>query len=155
MGRYVNAQYGYSVVIPPNLTGYVSAQGPERGFAIVLSWNPRAVVRVEAAYDAFFDITAQGVHRSDLAGIRLHDAVIDDQSATLKLARKEGGRYLTRVRCGSDPQIYVHDTVIVMVNREIYRLGLQTLPERYDTDVKVINAMLQSWQWQLPQARSQ
>ena len=149
-GHYVNAEYGYSLVIPPGLNGYVSAQGPERGFGIVLSWTPRAFLRVDAAYDAFFDITPQGVHRSDLTTIRLHDTVVEDQPASFTLAQKQGGRYLTRVRCGSDPQIFIHDQVIVMVNREIYRLDLQTVPERYDDDVRVINAMLQSWQWLRP-----
>jgi hypothetical protein len=154
-GHYVNAEYGYALVIPPKLNGYVNAQGPERGFGIVLSWTPRAFLRVDAAYDAFFDITPQGVHRSDLTTIRLHDTVVEDQSASFTLAQKEGGRYLTRVRCGSDPQIFIHDQVIVMVNREIYRLDLQTVPERYDDDVRVINAMLQSWQWLRPVVRAQ
>jgi hypothetical protein len=152
--RYVNAEYGYSVSIPPKLNGYVSPQGPERGFGIVLSWTPRAFLHVDAAYDAFFDITASGVHRSDLVAIRLHDTVVDDQASNVLLARKEGGRYLTRVRCGDDPQIFIHDQVIVIVNREIYRLDLQTVPARYDEDVKLLNAMLQSWRWEKVQART-
>jgi hypothetical protein len=153
-GRYLNAEYGYSVSIPPKLNGYVSAQGPERGFGIVLSWTPRAFLRVDAAYDAFFDITAGGVHRSDLVAIRLHDTVVDDQSSGVQLAHKEGARYLTRVRCGDDSQVFIHDRVIVMVNREIYRLDLQTVPERYGEDVKVLNAMLQSWRWEKVPART-
>jgi hypothetical protein len=149
-GRYVNAEYGYSVSIPPKLNGYVTAPGPERGFGIVLSWTPRAFLHVEAGYDAFFDITSTGVHRSDLVSIRLHDTVLDDRSASVRLAHRQGGRYLTRVRCDDDPQIFIHDQVIVMVNREIYRLDLHTVPQRYDDDVKVLNAMLQSWQWEKP-----
>jgi hypothetical protein len=149
-GSYLNPEYGYSVVIPKGLTGYVSAPGPERGFGVVLSWTPRAYLRVEAAYDAFFDITAQGVHRSDLTTIRLHDSVVDDQSSSFTLAKKEGARYLTRVRCGDDPQVFIHDQVIVMLNREIYRLDLQTVPERYTDDVNVLNQILQSWRWQRP-----
>jgi hypothetical protein len=154
-GRYDNAVYGYSVTIPPGLRGYVSATGAERGFGIVLSWTPRSFLLVDAAYDAFFDITAQGVHRSDLAAIRLHDSLLDDQAANVTLAQKEGGRYVTRLRCGSAPQIFIHDQVLVLVNREIYRLDLQTVPERYDADVKVLNAMLQSWRWLTPVAPAQ
>src|SRR5579864_7574716 len=77
-GHYVNSVYGYSVVIPSSLNGYASASGPERGFGIVLSWTPRAFLRVDAAYDSFFDITAQGAHQSDLSAIRLHDKVTGD-----------------------------------------------------------------------------
>src|ERR1700722_15154770 len=65
-GRYLNAVYGYSVNIPAPFSGYSASTGPQRGFGIVLSWKPRAFLRIDAAYDAFFDITAQGVHRSDL-----------------------------------------------------------------------------------------
>lgn len=151
-GPYLNPEYGYSVVIPSGLSGYVNTPGPERGFGVVLSWTPRAFLRVEAAYDAFFDITAQGVHRSDLTTIRLHDTVIDDRSSAFTLAKQPGGRYLTQVRCGDDPQVYMHDQVIVMLNREIYRLDLQTVPERYADDVRVLNQMLQSWRWQRPVA---
>ena len=55
---------------------------------------------------------------------------------------------MTRVQCAGDPRIYIHDDVIIMRNREIYRLNLQSVPERYATDVKVLNAMLRSWRWQ-------
>jgi hypothetical protein len=147
-GRYINSVYGYSVNIPASFSGYSASTGPQRGFGIVLSWKPRAFLRIDAAYDAFFDITAQGVHRSDLIAMRQHATVVDDRAATFTLAHKEGNRYLTRVRCGDDPELFVHDTVIVMVNREIYRLALQTVPERYDADSAVLNAMLRSWGWE-------
>jgi len=147
-GRYINTVYGYSVNIPAPFSGYSASTGPQRGFGIVLSWKPRAFLRIDAAYDAFFDITAQGVHRSDLIGMRQHAAVLEDRAATFTLAHKEGSRFVTRVRCGGDPGVFVHDNVIVMVNREIYRLALQTVPERYDADSAVLNAMLRSWGWE-------
>jgi hypothetical protein len=147
-GPYLNQVYGYAVTIPPQLAGYSSAGGPQRGFGIVLSWTPRAYLSVDAAYDAFYDITAEGVHRRDLNAIRLHDQVVDDQTAGYALAHTAGGRYRTRVQCAGDPQIYIHEDVIVVRNREIYRVNLQTLPERYDGDVKVFDALLRSWRWQ-------
>ena len=151
-GRYVNGLYGYSVAIPAALSGYASGNGAERGFGIVLSWTPRAYLHVDAAYDAFFDITAIGVHRSDLSTIRLHDKVLDDQVAGYTLAQKSGGRFVTRVQCGEDPAVFIHEDVIVVLNREIYRLDLQTVPQRYDVDVKVLNQMLRSWRWERLQA---
>lgn len=146
-GRYENPTYGYAVEIPPNLTGYASAAGPERGFGIVLSWSPRAYLHVDAAYDMYFDIDATHVHRSDLVGMRLHDTVIDDHTESSLLAKRRGGRYRTRVQCGADSKVYVHDSVIVFVNREIYRLDLQTVEERYAADVEILNAMLRTWRW--------
>jgi len=150
VGHYLNPVYGYSLVIPTALTGYTPAEGPERGFGIVLSWTPRAFLSVDAAYDVYYDISADGVHRRDINAIRLHDQVIGDQAASYALAGTAGGRYLTRVQCAGDPRIFIHDDVIVVRNREIYRLNLHSAPERYASDVKVLNAMLRSWRWQAP-----
>lgn len=147
-GRYINTVYGYSVDIPSAFTGYVTGEGPDRGFGIVLSWTPRAFLRVDASYDALFDITAQGVHRSDVGAMRLHATVVDDLVAQLRVAHREGARSITRVQCDGNPQIFIHDDVIVMFNREIYRLDLQTVPERYAVDIKVLNTMLRSWRWE-------
>jgi hypothetical protein len=147
-GRYLNKVYGYSLTIPRVLTAYTQAGGPERGFGAVLSWTPRAYLSVDAAYDAYYDITAAGVHRRDLNAIRLHDQLLGDQVAAYSLDHAAGGRYVMQVQCAGDPQIYIHDDVIVLRNREIYRLSLQSLPERYAADVRVLNAMLRSWRWQ-------
>ena len=147
-GRYLNAVYGYSVLIPASLSAYTPRAGPERGFGIVLSWTPRAYLSVDAGYDAYFDISAPGVHRRDINAIRLHDQLVSDQAASYSLARVAGGRYLTRVQCPGDAQVYIHDAVIVLRNREIYRLDLQSVPERYAADVKVLDAMARSWRWE-------
>lgn len=146
-GRYVNRAYGYSVIIPKGFTAYTAAVGPERGFGMILSWAPRAIVQVDAGYDAFYDITAAGVHRRDLNTIRLHNRVLDDRVLAASLAHVAGGRYLTDVQCTSDPQRYRRDDVIVIRYREIYRINLQTVPARYASDVRLINAMLKSWRW--------
>ena len=146
-GRYLNPAYGYAVTIPQQLTGYTPAGGPERGFGMVLSWSPRAYLRVDAAYDVYYDITADGIHRRDLNAIRLHDHLLADQSASLRLDHTAAGRYLSRVQCAGDTQTYIHDDVIVVRNREVYRLDLQSVPERYAGDVKVLEAMLRSWRW--------
>jgi len=146
-GRYVNDVYGYAVTIPVGLIGYSSAHGPQRGFGIVLSWAPRAYLRVDAAYDAFYAITADGVHLRDVVGVRLFDTLLSDQKTPAALAHVPGGRYLIRVRCPGSGQVYLHDDVIVMRRREIYRLDLQTVPSRYASDVKLLDAMLPTWQW--------
>jgi hypothetical protein len=147
-GRYSNPVYGYSVRIPAPLRAYTQAGAPERGFGMVLSWTPRAYLSVDAAYDAYYDIDADGVHRRDINAMRLHDQVQADQVGSFVLAHSAGGRYMTRVQCASDPQVYIHDDVIVVRNREIYRLNLQSVPERYGADRKVLDAMLRSWRWQ-------
>jgi hypothetical protein len=149
-GHYRNQVYGYSLAIPNALSGFTPAGGPERGFGIVLSWMPRAYLSVDAGYDAYYDISAEGVHRRDVNAVRLHDQLLSDQAANYALAGTAGGRYVMRVQCAGDARIFIHDDVIVVRNREIYRLHLQSVPERYAGDVKVLNALLRSWRWQAP-----
>jgi hypothetical protein len=146
--HYLNPVYGYAVDIPAALSGFAQLPGPERGFGILLSQAPRAFLRVDASYDALFDLTAQGVHRSDLGRMRQHDTVVDDQASPSALANQPGMRFLTRVRCEGNAPLFIHEAVIVVLNREIYRLDLQTVPERYAADVKILNAMLRSWRWE-------
>jgi hypothetical protein len=147
-GHYLNQVYGYSVAIPGSLTAYTKSGGAERGFGILLSSSPRAYLSVDAGYDAYYDISADGVHRRDRNAIRLHDMLVSDQASSYSLAQVAGGRYLIRVQCAGDRQVYIHDDVIVVRNREIYRLNLQSVPERYATDLKILNAMLRSWKWE-------
>jgi hypothetical protein len=146
-GRYVNQTYGYSLSIPKGITATTRSSGPQRGFNIDLSVSPRAVLRVDAYYDAFYDITAAGVHRRDLNSIRLHDAVLSDEAMDTALAHSPGGRYLMRVQCRGAAAVIVHEEIIALRNREIYRLDLQSTPERYAQDVRYLNALLKSWRW--------
>lgn len=146
--RYVNAAYGYSVEIPAGLSAVVSAMGPERGFLIALSEMPLAYLRVDAGYDAFYDITPAGVHRRDLNAIRLHDAVLADESAQVSLSREAGGRFVTRLQCHGEADSLVHETVIVVRRREIYRLDLQSTLDRFAQDRRQLDAMIRSWRWE-------
>lgn len=150
-GHYLNPVYGYSLTIPAGLRAYTPSGGPERGFGIVLSWSPRAYLSVDAAYDAYYDITDEGVHRRDINAVRLHDTLVSDQASRASLAGVSGGRYIARVQCAADPRIYIHHDVIVMRNREIYRVHLQSVPERYAADVSLLDAMVHSWHWETPQ----
>ena len=63
------------------------------------------------------------------------------------LAHTAGERFQSQVQCNADPQTYIHEDVLVVRNREIYRLHLQTVPERYAADVKLLDAMVRSWRW--------
>jgi hypothetical protein len=148
LGRYTNPTYGYSLTIPKGLTALTEASGPQRGFVVILSMTPRAVLRVDAYYDAFYDITAAGVHRRDLNAIRLHDALLSDQGVRTALAHNPGGRYLMHLQCRGDPAVLIHEEIIALRNREVYRLDLHSTPDRYANDVRSLNAMLKSWRWE-------
>jgi hypothetical protein len=148
VGRYVNAIYGYAVRIPAPLVAYTSATGPERGFGIVLSWTPRAFLRVDASYDVFYDLTASGVHRSDLNAIRIHDTLVADEAATGALDGEAGGHYRTQLRCSGDPKPYLIEDILVVRRREVYRLQLQTSAERFERDHRLLEQMARSWRWQ-------
>jgi hypothetical protein len=146
-GLYVNSTYGYSLTIPAGLTAYTDQSGPERDLFMLLSQSPRATLTASALYDIFYDITAPGVHRRDINAIRLHDALLDDRAEDTTLAKIAGGRYVMLVQCHGEAAPLVHDELIVLRNREIYRLDLQSSPERYQTDRRVLDAIAHSWRW--------
>jgi hypothetical protein len=146
-GLFEDVPYGYSVTLPAGITAYASADHPLQGFGIVLSWEPRVYLHVGAAYDVFYDMTAAGVHRRDVQGLRLHDKLLEDAAATDVLGGEAAERYHMQFQCPGDPQVYVHDDFIVMRNREIYRLELQTVPSRYGHDAQLLTDLQHSWRW--------
>lgn len=147
VGQFDDTPYGYAVTIPSGLTARTAPDKLVQGFGIVLSWEPRVYLRVDASYDVFFDITAAAVHRRDVQGLRLHDRLLEEQATPDTLGGEPAERDRMRFQCPGDPQIYLHDGVIVMRNREIYRLELQTVPARYAQDEALLNAMQRSWHW--------
>jgi hypothetical protein len=42
----------------------------------------------------------------------------------------------------------VHEAVIVVRRREIYRLDLQSTPDRLAQDQRQLDAMIRSWRWE-------
>jgi hypothetical protein len=114
---------------------------------MMLSQSPRATLTASALYDIFYDITAPGVHRRDINAIRLHDALLNDRAEDSALASVAGARYVMLVQCHGEAEPLVHDELIVLRNREIYRLDLQSSPERYQADRQVLDAIARSWRW--------
>ena len=146
-GRYANPLYGYAVTIPAGLRGFTPAEGTARGIVIPVSTTPRALLRVDASYDQFYDITAAGVHKRDSVDVRLFDQLLSDQMRPFALAGVDGGRYRMQVLCRGNPSPYVFDDIVVVRNREIYRLVLQTEPSRLSADEALLDALAGSWGW--------
>jgi hypothetical protein len=147
-GRFSNPVYGYAVTIPTGLTGYAPAAGAIRGITIPLSG--KAWLRVDAAYDALYDITAAGVHTRDSVDVRLFDRLLSDQTESYNLAGVEGGRYRMQVVCRGNADPLVFEAIIAIRNREIYRLDLQTQMSRLSEDEGILDAMARSWSWTPP-----
>ena len=146
--RYVNAAYGYSVGIPAGQSVLTRGEGPERGFFLALTETPRGYLRVDAAYDVFYGITPDGVHRRDLNAIRLHDAVLGEESEAAQLAGEPALRSVVRLRCRGSLATVVHETLIAVRRREIYRLDLQSTAERFPTDERLLESLWRSWRWE-------
>lgn len=146
-GRYSNPVYGYAVTIPTGLTGYTPATGAMRGITIPLSSKPSAWLRVDAAYDALYDITATGVHTRDSVDVRLFDRLLSEQSQPYTLAGVQGGRYRMQVLCRGHADPTLFESIVVVRRREIYRLDLQTQMSRLSQDQRTLDAMARSWSW--------
>lgn len=147
VGAFEDPPYGYAVTIPPGLRAYTRADNPAPGFGIVLSWQPRVFVQVHAAYDQFYDITAAAVHRRDVQGIRLHDRLLEEKSTPDQLGGEPAERDQMRFQCPGDAQVYLLEDLIVLRHREVYRLELQTVPERLAQDLPLLDRMQRSWRW--------
>lgn len=146
-GRYANPVYGYAVTIPYGRAGYAPAAAPARGLVIPLADKPHALLRVDAAYDALYDITAAGVHTRDSVDIRLFDRLLADEAQPFALAGIQGERYRMQVLCRGDTSPTVFESIVVVRNREIYRLDLQTQMARLREDEPLLEAMAASWSW--------
>ena len=146
--RYVNSTYGYSVAIPTGSQLLTRADAPERGFFLALARTPRGYLRVDAAYDVFYDITAEGVHRRDLNAIRLHDAVLEEQSVAVQLAREPALHSVVRLKCRGHTETLVHESIVTVRRREIYRLDLLSAPERLAEDERLFERLWRSWRWE-------
>jgi hypothetical protein len=146
-GRYTNSLYGYAVTLPDHRAGYAPAAAPARGLVIAVSGKPSALLRVDAAYDALYDITAAGVHTRDRVDVGLFDRLQSDEAQPFSLAGVPGGRYRMAVLCRGDSRPYVFESIIVVRKREIYRLDLQTRMQRLRQDEALLEAMAGSWSW--------
>ena len=145
--HYTNALYGFALTIPTGVSAYEDASEPGRSLVIPLAAQPRALVRVDAAYDSLYDISAAGVHTRDSVYVRLFDRLISDHAEPYSLAGVQGGSYRMQVVCMADPTRYVFESIIVVRNREIYRLVLQTELSRQSQDESVLDRMAGSWAW--------
>jgi hypothetical protein len=146
-GRYTNRLYGYAVTIPDQRVGYAPSSAPARDLVIPLAAKPSALLRVDAAYDALYDITAMGVHTRDRVNVALFDRLLSDDAQPFSLAGVSGGRYRMQLLCRADRQPLVLESIIVVRNREIYRLDLQTRPNRLREDETLLDATAGSWSW--------
>lgn len=146
--RYLNSTYGYSLSIPSGWNAYTSHNGPERGIVLTRPGDASAQLSVDALYDAYYDITAAGVHRRDLNTIRLHDSVLGDEETTAALAGVPGNRFRIHVQCSGQPTQWVHEELIVVRNREIYRVDLQSSAEHYEEYRAGLLTLWRSWRWE-------
>jgi len=147
VGQFDDAAYGYAVTIPSGLTAHTAPGELTAGFGIVLSWQPRVYLQVSAAYDVFYDLTAAAVHRRDVQGLHLHDTLLEEQATQTTLDGAPAELDRMRFQCPGDAQIYLHEGFIVLRNREIYRLELQTVPQRSAQDEALLDTMQRSWHW--------
>ncbi|HTT04088.1 MAG TPA: hypothetical protein VMF64_02280 [Steroidobacteraceae bacterium] len=146
-GRYINRLYDYALTIPQHYVGYAPASAPARDLVIPLAAQPSALLRVDAAYDVLYDITAAGVHTRDRVDVALFDRLLSDRVEPFSLAGVAGGRYRMQVLCRADREPIVLESIIVVRNREIYRLDLKTRTDRLREDEALLEAMAASWSW--------
>ena len=148
-GRYSNAQYFYSVDVPAELAAYTEpAPQPDHGFGIVLSWEPRAYLDVDAMYDTLEWKTAAVAANQSLAWTRESSTqVLSHARAPARLGALRALRQVVRHRCAGLGDVYVDDDVIAVDAKEgvVYKVALTTTQARYRQDKAVMDRVLATW----------
>lgn len=147
--HYANAQYLYSVDLPPGLVAHGPAvPAPEHGAGIVLSWEPRAYLNVDGTYDDLEWKTPRAAAKQMLAWTREEStAVLSHTSKPARLGPLRAVRQVVRHRCAKLPDVYVDDDVVAVDTKQgiVYKLSLTTTEPRYARDKALMDAMLASW----------
>ena len=116
--HYANAQYLFSVDLPPGLVAH-GAAGPDHGVGIVLSWEPRAYLNVDGTYDAIEWKTPRAAARQLLAWKREEStAVLSQRQSPVRLGPLRAVRLVVRHRCAKLPDVYVDDDVVAIDARQ-------------------------------------
>ena len=148
-GRYVNAEYRYSVVLPQGLTAYAApAPAPDHGVGIVLSWEPRSYLNVDGAYDVLDWKTPSGAARQLLQWTRESSSrVLSHVQSRARLGSLRSLRLVVRHRCASLPDVYVDDDVVAVdaKNGVVFKVALTTTDGRYRQDKAVMDQLLSTW----------
>ena len=115
-GFYGNGDYSYSVNVPSGLTAYgAAAPAPNHGVGIVLSWEQRAYVFVDATYDVLDWATPREAARWELASTREDSTrVLSVRRTSARLGTLRALRQVVRHRCAGRPEVYVDDAVIAL-----------------------------------------
>ena len=147
--HYANAQYLYSVDLPPGLVAHGPADpAPGHGVGIVLSWEPRAYLNVDGTYDAIEWKTSRAAAKQLLAWKRAEStAVLAQKQSTARLGPLHAVRLVVRHRCAKLPDVYVDDDVVAIDAKQgiVYQVSLTTTEPRYARDKALMDAMLASW----------
>jgi hypothetical protein len=152
-GRYINHEYGYSVLIPNELVGFAaSPPAPQHGFGIILSHQPKAEIWVDGTYNAALWTSLDAAATSHLnrlgskgkievlkkASIRLQG--LKTISMTIRSIDRESGipvreEFLTAIR--------EHKGEVGIV----YEISLTTAESRYRNDMTVYKKLIAGWRF--------
>lgn len=154
-GTVTNPNYYYAVTIPPGLTGFSSpAPSPYHGFGIVLSWEPRAYLRVDGSYNS-------SEYKSSREAARQYLKWEREAAGTMLAARchtvHAGGcpatRLVCRYICADNVTRRVLHEVFFIRKKEgiIYEVGLDTTQSREKEDLVVFEQILSSWKMTPPE----
>lgn len=158
-GRYINHEYGFSVLIPE---GYVGIKDPEpnpaHGFSIILSRRPEAEINVYANYDA-----ANYASLDEAVNAQLKH--IQSDGTEIKMLRRESTtlqnlpatRVVTLYSDRASGAMMIHDLIASIRSqpyrdeygedetRVLYILLLKTPESRYNADKEMFERVVSAW----------
>lgn len=144
---YSNFVYGYSVKIPKGLVAYnAPAPAPQHGYGIVLSWEPRAYIYVDASYNSSDANNAKEIEDTHLKWLQEESAeIISIEKTRSRLGPLSARRYVAKRTCKKLKGIFIEDMTMVLHEGIVYSAGLLTTQDRYLRDKAVLEEMLKTW----------
>ncbi|HTZ17919.1 MAG TPA: hypothetical protein VMB78_05715 [Dissulfurispiraceae bacterium] len=145
-GRYINKEFGFSVVIPKGSTGFnTPPPRPDNGIGILLSSNPNSFVSFIAQdgsvqLERFYaeSITNLREEAEKVLSIKRVDTILDNMKAI---------RYIAKYTCVAKPGVFINEAILAYNSerRIFYASTLLTTGDKYKKDGMIFNKILKTW----------
>jgi hypothetical protein len=152
-GRYQNAKYGYSVVLPDSLAGTSSVpKEREGGISISLSSATNRYIWVGATENSFHFSSLSSATFFQKAWIEADGARIlsFNRDRNYRLGNRKGTRLTVTYTVPNSSEIMIKDFVLALKTKQeevgtFYRLEMATTQKDYTADKKVFEHIIRSW----------
>lgn len=144
--RYTERIRGRALFQDPN--------APQHGIQVILSWEPRSVIYVDGSANSLEDnstgkpLDSFGYCIFGLNTIREYaKKIYSFEMRRSKLGVHDAYQYIVRYACPATSQERIEESVVAIPKERgiVYRVTLETTPEKFNHDHKVFFKVVSKW----------